>query len=810
VWTLSEDNHLRFGPYKIEAALGSGGMGKVFLAHDTRLNRKVAIKILHPHLLAASGSRERFQREAESASALNHPNICAIYDIGESEGQPYIVMERLSGETLRDQLTRGVCEIDRLLDISIQTAEALEAAHSQRIIHRDIKPANIFITNRGQVKVMDFGIAKMLEEEVPSSETAPTAMSLTETGSSVGTLTYMSPEQARGEPLDVRTDLFSLGVVLYEMATGVLPFRGNTPAVLFDQILNQNPVAPQSLRPEVPGRLQEIIQSLLAKTRQARIATAAELKQALQECKKDWEAGHQRRDSVVRVSTLNTKTLLWLIAAVVVILALSVSVKYLPRRVIPDAGIHSVAVLPFRNVSGDSSQGDFVGGLTDSFTNELSHIGALRVVSRSATLAYRDSGKTVSEVGRELNADAILDGSISRSGDHVIVSATLIRASDGRQLWANSYEAEVRDLLTLQRQLSREVSDTTKLQLSEREQARLTQKREVNPEAYELYLRGRFHAERENQEDNNQAIELYEKSAALDPKFEATQAELARMYGLKSFYFNPDPQWEEKGFVAVQKALQLDPAAAEAHFASGIMLWRPSRGFPHQEALAEYRQAVTSQPNFDEAWHQRGLILIHLGHLDQGLQSLERAVSINPANTLALFRIGVAKHYQGKWEEALATYDRVPRVFQPVLRSYQRTWALISIGKEDEALKELTQGLQENPTDTGGLLHSTRAFMRARSGDRKGAEDDIAAAVKLGKGYGHFHHTAYSIACTYSTLGDVDKAFEWLDNAAKDGFPNYSLFEIDPSLERLRNTAQFKEFVRKLRQQWEHIPGEPG
>jgi TolB-like protein/Tfp pilus assembly protein PilF len=501
---------------------------------------------------------------------------------------------------------------------------------------------------------------------------------------------------------------------------------------------------------------------------------------------------------------------LWLIAAVIVIAALSVTVKYLPRRVVPDAQIHSVAVLPFRNTSGDSSQADFVGGLTDSFTNELSHIGALRVISRSATLAYRDSGKTVSEVGRELKADAVLDASISRSGDHVKVSANLIRVSDGRQLWAHTYEGDVRDLLTLQRQLSREVSDATNLHLTEREQTRLTQKREVNPEAYELYLRGRFHAERENQEDNNQAIALYEKSAALDPMFEVTQAELARMYGLKSFYFNPqDPQWEEKGFVAVQKALSLDPAAPEAHFASGIMLWRPSRGFPHQEALAEYRQALSSQPNFDEAWHQHGLILIHIGHLDQGLQNLERAVSINPANTLARFRIGVAKQYQGKYEEALSNFDSVPRVFQPVLRSYQRTFALFSIGKEDEALKELTQGLMENPTDTGGLLHSARAMMRARSGDRKGAEDDIAASVKLGKGYGHFHHTAYSIACAYSMLGDLDKALEWLDNAAKDGFPNYSLFETDLSLKRLRNTAQFKEFVRKLRQQWEHIPGEP-
>jgi tetratricopeptide (TPR) repeat protein len=280
------------------------------------------------------------------------------------------------------------------------------------------------------------------------------------------------------------------------------------------------------------------------------------------------------------------------------------------------------------------------------------------------------------------------------------------------------------------------------------------------------------------------------------------------MYGLKSFYFSPqDSQSEEKGFAAVQKALALDPHAPEAHFARAIMLWRPSRGFPHREALADYRQALAAQPNFDEAWHQHGLILAHVGHLEHALRDLERAVSINPANTLARFRIGVAKLYQLKYQDAIAEFDRVPRQFQPVLRSYQRTWALLALGREADAAKELSQAFAQT-SDTGGVLHSTRAVMKARSGDRKGAEADIDQAIKIGMGFGHFHHTAYSIVSAYSILGDFDKAQEWIEHAASDGFPNYALFAADPSLERLRTTSRFQSFLLKLRQDWEQIPGE--
>jgi len=784
-------------------------MGEVFRAHDTRLRRTVAIKMLGRHMPADTAMRERFQREARAASALNHPNICTVHDIGESEdGRPYLVMEYLEGQTLRERLAQGPLEIRELLEIAIQIADALDAAHSARIVHRDIKPANIFLTNRDQIKVMDFGIAKILDAAVAETVASPTsidtAFTLTEPGSAVGTIAYMSPEQARGEELDARTDLFSFGVMLYEMATGTLPFFGSTIPLISDAILNRDPTSVRVIRAGVPPKLEDIIFRALAKDRRIRIQSAAEIKAALQDVKQHLDLDVPKPEGRIRRS----KRRIRFAFALVVIAVLAVVPGY-RRFGSPVTEIRSIAVLPMRNVSGDTSQDNFVAGLTGALANDLSRIGALRVVSPASTTPHGKITKRVSDIGRELNADAVLVGSVSRSGENVRIAAQLIQVQSGRRVWTETYELNLSDMFSVQRELVRSVSSAIHVQLTEPEKQRLAEKQAVNPEAYELYLRGRYHAERENIEDNNQAIALYEKAAARDPSFAANQAELARMYGLKSFYFSPqDSQWEEKGFVAVQKALALDPNAPEAHFARAIMLWRPSRGFPHREALEEYRLAIAAQPNFDEAWHQHGLILIHVGHLEQGLRDLEKAVSINPANTLARFRIGVTKLYQLNYEDAVANLDRVPRQFQPTMRSYQRAWALFSLGRNQDVAKELTQGLAETPSDTGGVLHGARAMMRAALGDRKGAEADVAAAIKLGKGFGHFHHTAYSIASVYSLLGDVDQAQQWIENAAGDGFANYSLFATDPNLDRLRQTLRFQAFIAKLRGEWDHIPGE--
>jgi serine/threonine protein kinase/tetratricopeptide (TPR) repeat protein len=796
---------LQIGPYRIEAPIGAGGMGEVFRARDTRLQRTVAIKMLRGQSSADPATRERFQREARAASALNHPNICVVHDIGESDGQPYLVMEYLEGQTLRDLLAQGPLEVAKLLDFAIQIADALDAAHSHRIVHRDIKPANIFITTRQQVKVMDFGIAKMLERSLSTpgaetNETASVAAMLTQPGSAVGTVAYMSPEQARGEELDTRTDLFSFGVVLYEMATGAPPFRGNTMAVLYEAILNREPAPVSSLRPGLPAKLGEIIQSALAKDRKARVQTAAGLKSALESLR------HQPQP-VLR-PTLRSR---WLLATAALLFAsIGVALGYRVLHTGSGASIGSLAVMPMQNVSGDPSQGDFVDGLTDALTADLSHIGSLRVISRGSTLAYGGSKKTIPEIGRELNADAVLKGSVARSGDRARVTAELIQASSGRQIWAESYERNLTDLFTLQRDVVSSVSGAIRLKLTDPEKKRLAEKRAVNPEAYDLYLRGLYHAGRNNESDLDQAISFFEKSAALEPSFEPVHAGLAQVYGNKSFFFRPnDPQWEEKGFAAVQRALALDPDSAEAHYAQGLMLWRPSHAFPSREALAEYRKALVSQPNFDEAWHGHGVILFHVGHLEAGRHDIQRAVSVNPANALARFRFGPILTYQLKYEEAIAALKAVPKQVLASQWEYQLTWNLLSLGRLQEARAELEGALKESPKDPGGVLHSARAMLLARSGDRNGAEADIAQAIKIGKGFGHFHHTAYAIGAVYSVLGDLDKAQQWIENAAGDGFPNYALFEADPNLERLRTTPRFRAFLTKLRQDWGHIPGEP-
>ena len=369
--------------------------------------------------------------------------------------------------------------------------------------------------------------------------------------------------------------------------------------------------------------------------------------------------------------------------------------------------------------------------------------------------------------------------------------------------------AAASELFAIEQEVSRAVSGAIHVPLAEPEKQRLAQTRSVNPEAYDLYLRGLSHAVRNDEKDIDQAIGLLERSAALDPSFVPTQANLALVYGNKSFIYRAnDPQWEEKGFAAVRKALALDPNAAEAHYAQAVMLWRPSHAFPNREALTELRKALASQPNFDEAWHYHGIILFHVGHLEGGLHDIEKALDINPGNTLARFHLAPIYVYQQKYEDAIAALNRVPREIFPTNSTYQMAWALISLGRLDEAQRHVDAALAENHTDQGGVVHAARAMLRAKRGDPKGAEADIAESIRVGKGFGHFHHTAYSIGAIYSILGNLDKAEEWIENAANDGFPNYSMFERDPHLVRLRATPRFQTFLAKLKQEWEHIPGE--
>jgi non-specific serine/threonine protein kinase len=786
------------GPYEIAGLIGAGGMGEVYRARDTRLHRAVAIKILHKHLSSQAELRQRFQREARASSALSHPHICTVHDVGEIDGEPYLVLEHLEGGTLREALRDGPLPIDQAIRVASEVADGLDAAHRRGIVHRDIKPENVFLTARGEAKIMDFGLAAFLMAD-PNGDQS-TAEMLTAAGAAVGTLAYMSPEQARGEQLDWRTDVFSFGVMVYEMTAGVRPFRGGTPAALFDEILHREPTPLQQLRPDAPQPLIEIAGRSLVKQKDERKLNAAEILRLLnpREARGSGKlpsAGARplrarRRRAILAGAAALTLLLSWLVY----------------RTVAPSRGIHSLAVLPFTGNRAENQ--DLALGLTEALIDEIARSEGLRVTPRAAVLRHRGAAKAAADLGRELGVDAVLEGSLDREGEQTSISAALVDARSGRTVWRQRYDPERSEVFAVRNRLAADVRGILKIRPTRAARSG-SGETSANPEAYEFYLRGLAHTWRWNKQDTGAAIALLEKSAALDPGFAPTQALLSVAYGIMSFNYEAnDPQWEEKGFAAARRALSADPDSPEAHYAQGMMLWRISHAFPAKEALAELRKALTAKPDFDDAWHQHGLILFHVGHLQAGMRDIDQALSLNPANTIARFRYGPILVYLQRYEDALAALNRVPRESYPTQWAYQRAWALISLGRLEEAEREVERSLLLAPGDQGGVLHACRAMIRAKRGDRRAAEADIATAVRVGSGYGHFHHTAYSIGAIYTMLGENDKAQEYIEQAARDGFPNFTFFETDPHLARLREVGKFQDFLKRLRREWERIPGE--
>jgi TolB-like protein/tetratricopeptide (TPR) repeat protein len=778
-------------------------MGVVFLAYDTRLHRQVALKVINTGTDDATSSA-RLLREARNAAGLNHPHICTIHEVGEAEGTAFIAMEYVSGRSLRERVDEGAVAMGETVALGIQAADALAYAHEHGVVHRDFKAANVIVGDDRRLKVVDFGLARRDDARL---DEATTLASIVPTGAVAGTPYAMAPEQVRGEVADARTDIWALGVLLYEMVTGAKPFAGKTIAELYASILT---MAPVPLPSTVDTRLRAVIERSLEKDPARRYQRTREVQAALEAIMAGTAPSWiSRADYVIRRRVLASAAAL----VTVVAIAGAFDVGGVRDRIagIPtDEAPIALAVLPFQSQTGDLDQQYFSDGLTDEMITQLSrlHPKRLNVIARTSSMRYKQSDKPLAEIARELGAEAVLKGSIARSGDRVRLVMEL-HASDTRPLWGETYDRSVSELFTLEREISSAVSRAVGIRLPETEEKGLTEPGKRNPEAVDLYLRGLSHVLRDSEQDIDQAITLLEQSAALDSTFVPTQAYLARAYGNKSSIYRPnDPQWEEKGFAAVQKALMLDADAPEAHYAQAIMLWRPSHGFPSREALSELRRALAVQPNFDEAWHQHGFILTHVGHLDAAFRDLEKALQVNSAHTLARFRIVPIKIYQQKFEEAMTALNRVPRETFPAQWVYQRAWALISLGRLEEAERVVGEALQGNPIDQGGVLHAARAMLRARNGDRNGAEADIAEAIRAGRSFLHFHHTAYTIGAVYSALGDLDQAQEWIENAANDGFPNYTFFETDVHLARLRTVPRFRAFLAKLRQEWEHIPGE--
>ena len=750
-------------------------MGVVYEAEDTRLGRNVALKFLPEGFSKDQQALERFQREARTASSLDHPNICAIYDVGAHEEHPFIVMQLLEGQTLKQRIEAKALPVEEILHIGLQVADALDAAHAKGIIHRDIKPANIFLTTRGDAKILDFGLAKLSAEEEDAAS-APTAVpedALTTPGTALGTVAYMSPEQVRGEETDARSDLFSLGVVLYQMATGSLPFQGGTSGVIFTEILTKEQTSPLELNPDLPDGLEQVITKALEKDREVRYQSALEMLADLRRTLRDSDSGKTStgiRSKVLpppphpaKRGWLNPRALLKILLPFV---ALVLAWYFFSgRRESINEIERSIAVIPFENLSGDPQDDYFSDGLTEDIITKLSGIQPLKVISKASALRYRGTEKSPTEIGGELGVATILQGSVRRAGEDVRITAQLVDTRSDRNLWANTYDRKLNDIFAIQDEIAQNIAGALRLTLDSTGRRSSRRGPPGNFEAYDFYLRGRglFYAGRRS--SMQQAQRMFRRAIEMDPGYALAYAGLANSYSWYYMYWDSSEEPLQEAEEASRKALELAPDLAEAHVAHGLATSLKGR---FDDAESDFRKAIELNPRLFEAYYFYGRSVFAEGDLERAAELFLKAADLSPEDYQVPALLAVVYRGLEQPEKVIASSQRLleltknhlQRNSNDVRATYFRAGALAELGRREEAIEWANRALEMEPDDPAVL---------------------------------------YNVACIYVTVGELDEAMGLLERSVEIGFSHLGWIENDPDLDPLRDQPRFKALLEKLR-----------